>query len=65
MSKDPSFLEMFLKDPENQVILRKYPIMELGFHNPELAFNPQYKQLFENIFKKMKVIKLKIQYLKI
>ena len=52
MLKDPSFREMLLKDPNKQAIFKKYPIMELAFHNPELALNPQYIHLLENIFKK-------------
>ena len=60
MLKDPSFREMLLKDPNKQAIFKKYPIMELAFHNPELALNPQYIYL-----KKMRVIQMKIQYLKI
>ena len=50
--KDPSFLEMVLKYPMYQDLIKNNPFIKLCFQNPQLMINPQNLQMSKNMFKK-------------
>ena len=52
ISKDPSLLEMTLKNPGLNQIIQKNPFLKVMLQNPQIFFTPQNIQKEENMFKK-------------
>ena len=52
MAKDPSMLEMWLKDPVIKTKIINNYLNKINFQNPQLMFNPQYLQKAQILFKK-------------
>ena len=50
--KDPSLLEMWLKNPVIQDKIKNIPYFKFIFQNPQIFSNPKYLQMIQNIFKK-------------
>ena len=52
MSKDPSFLEICLKNPKIKDKIKNNPFIKLNLQNPQLMIAPIFLQMNQNIFKK-------------
>ena len=52
LSKDPSMLEMWLKNQKNQDLIKNNPLIKLSIQNPQFLFDPQVLEMNKNLFKK-------------
>jgi len=52
LSKDPSMLEMWLKNQKNQDLIKNNPLIKLTIQNPQFLFDPQVLEMNKNLFKK-------------